>query len=71
MIETWETPNSSNIATVSHDDETRTGTIIFRSGGTYTVDSVDKSVLEEMVASPSPGAYFNRHVKDTYRVKRT
>jgi hypothetical protein len=71
MIETWETPNSSNIATVSHDDETRTGTITFRSGGTYTVDSIDKSVLEEMVASPSPGAYFNRHVKDTYRVKRT
>jgi hypothetical protein len=70
MIETWGTPNSSNIATVIYDDETRTGTITFRSGGTYTVDSVDKSVLEEMVASPSPGAYFNRHVKNTYRVKR-
>jgi hypothetical protein len=70
VIETWETPNSSNIATVTHDDETRTGTITFRSGGTYTVDSVDKSVLEEMVASPSPGSYYNRNVKNLYRIRK-
>jgi len=70
MIETWETPNSSNIATVAYDDETRIGTITFRSGGTYTVDSVDKGALEEMVASPSPGSYFSRHIKSTYRINK-
>ena len=69
-ITSWETPNSSNIATVAYDDDTRIGTITFRSGGTYTIDSVDKGVLEEMASSPSPGQYFNRHVKNTYRVRK-
>jgi len=69
-ITSWETPNSSNIAAIGYDDDTRTGTITFRSGGTYTVDSVDRGVLEEMASSPSPGQYFNRHVKTTYRVRK-
>ena len=69
-ITSWETPNSNNIATVVYDDDTRTGTITFRRGGAYTVDSIDKSVLEEMASSPSPGSYFARHVKNTYRVRK-
>ena len=69
-ITSWETPNSSNIAAIGYDDDSRVGTITFRSGGTYTVDSIDKGVLEEMASSPSPGQYFNRHVKNTYRVRK-
>ena len=65
-ITSWETPNSSNIAAVAYDDDTRTGTITFRSGGTYAYHSVDRSVMEEMAASPSPGEYFVRHVKGKY-----
>ncbi len=69
-IETFAV-RSSNIKALSYDDETRTGTIEFHGGSVYTVDSVDRGVLEEMASSPSPGQYFNRHVKTTYRIKRS
>ncbi len=69
-IETFAV-RSSNIKAIAYDDETRTGTIEFHGGSVYTIDSVDKGVLEEMASSPSPGQYFNRHVKTTYRIKRS
>ncbi len=69
-IEVWSV-KSSNIKGLSYDDETRTGTIEFHGGSVYTVDSVDRGVLEEMASSPSPGSYFARHVRDTYRIKKS
>ncbi len=61
---------SSNIKGIAFDDEARTATIEFHGGSVYTIDSIDRGVLEEMAASPSPGQYFNRHIKTTYRIRR-
>ena len=66
MLEPWTTPNSGNIAGGTYDPDLRQATIEFRSGGVYTYNSIDRSVIDEMIASPSPGQYFQRHIKGKY-----
>lgn len=69
-IQTWNTPQSSNIEALGHDDETGEGTVTFKNGGTYTIDAIARAEMEEWAASPSPGGYMNRHIKPSYRVRR-
>ena len=71
MIETWTTPHSSNIAGGTYDPDARQATIEFRSGGIYSIDSIDRATLDEMIASPSPTGYYNRHIRNTYTVRKT
>jgi hypothetical protein len=62
--------SSSNLAGAEYDDETRTLRIAFRSGSTYAYQGVDRTVFEDLIASPSPGAYFARRIKPFYSSER-
>jgi len=61
---------SSNIAAVGHDDATGEMFVEFISGGTYAYAGVPYSVAQDLIASPSPGAYLARHIKGRYSYRR-
>lgn len=69
MIE-YQTVNSTNIASVGYDHDTREMTITFKRGGTYTYSSVDESTYQELVAASSPGQYFARQIEGQYNFRR-
>jgi hypothetical protein len=57
---------SSMIASAGYDADTRVMEIEFRSGKTYTFEEVPPYVFENLLASDSPGRYFNENVKGVY-----
>ena len=58
--------SSSNLASCDYSEETRTLTITFHSGDTWSYSDVDKSIYEGLVAASSPGRYFYRQIKGLY-----
>ena len=42
----------------------------FRSGASYRYFAVPPHVVDRLIAAPSKGAYFNRHVKNQFRYQR-
>jgi hypothetical protein len=44
--------------------------IQFRSGDVYDYYDVPNGTFQELVSSPSPGAYFRQNVKGTYEFTR-
>lgn len=54
------------IASAGYDPETRRMEIEFRSGRTYTFEEVPLDVYESLLASDSPGRYFNDNIKGVY-----
>ena len=42
----------------------------FRSGTLYRYFSVPPHVLNGLIAAPSKGAYFNRHIRHRFRYQR-
>jgi hypothetical protein len=57
---------SSMIASAGYDPDTRVMEIEFRSGKTYTFSEVPPHVYENLLASDSPGRYFNQSIKNNY-----
>lgn len=56
-------PNSSQIAGYDYDPATKTLTVEFKSGGTYTYHDVPAEKFEAMQAAPSVGSYLHANIK--------
>lgn len=61
--------NSSVLAAVAYATD---GTLAlrFRRGTVYCYFSVPPAVFQDLIAAPSKGAYFNRHIRDRFRHQR-
>ena len=78
--ETWEEEmedditmvpiTSSNIAAAGYDDDTRTLRIEFSNGATYEYSGVSRDYFDGLLAANSPGAYFHRNIKESFRHTR-
>jgi hypothetical protein len=62
--------DSSAIYRISHDQDRRELTIVFRGTGDYVYEGVPRQVYEAFLAAPSKGAFFNRQIRDRYRYRR-
>ena len=54
---------SSTIAAIGYDLETKTLHIEFRSGHVYEYDDITPETHEALTAAPSIGAHFGRHIR--------
>jgi hypothetical protein len=58
---------SSNIEAIGYDAPTRTLGIRFRSGGEYHYHDVPDAAHEALLAAPSAGAHFYKHINGKFR----
>ena len=61
---------SSNIAAVGYDKEERILEIEFHHGAIYQYVNVPEKVYEELMSSPSQGAYFMNELKDKFKYQK-
>ena len=61
--------DSSVLAAMTYS-RTATLDLRFRSGTLYRYFSVPPHVLNGLIAAPSKGAYFNRHIRHRFRYQR-
>lgn len=61
--------DSSLIRSVTYGDDA-TLTVHFHSGAVYRYFTVPRTILEALLAAPSKGAYFNRHIRDGFPCQR-
>lgn len=61
------TPHSSSIQKIEHDDEANELHITFASGGTHCFKDCPHEVFQEMKAHDSPGSYFHQNVRRKYQ----
>lgn len=61
---------SSVLRSVGYEQATATLEIAFVTGGVYRYFEVPPSVHIGLMAAPSRGAYFQKHVRDAYRCVR-
>jgi hypothetical protein len=57
---------SSNLATCDYSAETRTLSVTFKSGGTYSYANVDEATYQGLLSAASPGRYFAENIKETF-----
>lgn len=58
--------NSQAIRSVGYDVEERTLEVEFSTGRVYRYRGVSPGAHAALMGAPSIGAYFNRHVRDSY-----
>ena len=61
---------SSNLASIGYDEETKTLEIQFHSGGVYQYDDVEKEVYEALMSAESHGRYFMSMIRGAYSYSR-
>lgn len=61
---------SSNIASVGYDKEAHILEIEFHHGAIYQYKDVPENVYEELMSSPSQGAYFMNELKDKFKYQK-
>lgn len=60
---------SGFVAAPTYDHEART--IEIELGGVaYTIQGASKDLFDSLASAPSPGAFFNKSVRGTYKVVR-
>lgn len=62
---------SSNLAAVGYDAESRTLEIEFIHGGVYQYSDVPQSVYDDLMSAPSHGKFFHAHIRDKYSYTKT
>ena len=63
-------PVESSLLSSLTYSEHRTLELYFRTGAVYRYYSVPREVLQALLAAPSKGAYFNRHIRDRFHHQR-
>lgn len=59
--------DSSNIAALGYDLESKILTVTFKSGDTYKYEDVPHNVALELTFADSVGSYFSKNVRDKYQ----
>lgn len=59
-------PKSSNVLSAAYDHEHRVLAITYKGMRTYTYYGVPIRVWDELRSAPSPGAYINANIRDSY-----
>ncbi|MEI7751058.1 MAG: KTSC domain-containing protein [Candidatus Omnitrophota bacterium] len=57
---------SRDLALVGYDAATSILEVVFRAGGVYRYQEVPESVYHGLMAAPSHGTFFQKHVKVQY-----
>ncbi len=60
---------SSYLASASYDEETSTMTIQFKGGASFSA-GVPKATYEALIASPSPGSFWHRNLRNSFSWSR-
>lgn len=60
---------SSLLASLAYDSD-QTLELLFRSGSRYRYSAVPQTVLEQLLAAESKGAYFNQHIRNRFPYQR-
>ena len=66
---TMQPVESSTISHIGHDAGTNTLHVQFHSGKTYAYPDVPAETHAALVAAPSIGAHFGKHVRNAYAGK--
>ena len=61
---------SPNIASIGYDKEIHILEIEFNHGAIYQYKDVPENVYEELMSSPSQGAYFMNELKDKFNYQK-
>lgn len=61
---------SSNLRAVAYDEASQTLGVIFHNGSEYHYANVPKTVVSDMLSSPSTGQFFSRNVKGVFVTTR-
>lgn len=62
--------SSSNVASVGHDESSRTLEVEFLNGAIYEYYDVPEYVCQELIAASSVGGYLAQRVKGVYSFSR-
>lgn len=60
---------SSNVIATGYEPETLEMTVEFSGGGLYVYSGVPQTVYDQLLTSPSPGSFWQRH-KGSYSYRR-
>lgn len=58
---------SSNIAAIGYDADSRTLEVEFKSGSTHQFHDVDPRTHAQLVGAKSVGSHFHQHVRGSYK----
>lgn len=61
-----KTVNSTNLASVGYDAESRKLRVKFKGGTLWEYDDVPAETHHALLHSSSPGAHFHAHVRDKF-----
>lgn len=61
---------SSSVAEIGYDSTDQVLEVLFLNGGVYQYHGVPLSTYAELIAAESVGAYFNRRIKNVFRVTK-
>lgn len=64
------TLNSSLLASASYSPASRTLTVVFNSGKSYTYQNVDISIFDGLRAAESPGRFFGKQIRGAFTIAR-
>ncbi len=70
MIDSFLSPQSSNVAEASYDETTMQLTVRFKKGGTYVYFPVPKEVWASFKIAPSKGKFVHYQLKDRFSYRR-
>jgi hypothetical protein len=72
MVEEMEIKSvrSRDLALIGYDSMTSILEIVFRAGGVYRYQGVPESVYHGLMAAPSHGIFFQRHIKTQYTFEK-
>ncbi len=59
-------PGSSALSAAAYDEQRQELTITFKSGRSYTYNSVPPDVYEQLCSADSPGKFYFSSIKDAY-----
>ena len=66
----WELVESSNVAGIGYNAQTKELHVQFKSGAVYVYQDVSFEVVEAFKEAPSKGKYFNEHIKGAYEFEK-
>ena len=62
--------DSTNLASVGHDADTKTLEVEFHGGRVYQYEDVLESAYHALMSADSKGSHFQRHIRDRFRATR-